>query len=276
MQGNKRVYPSNSFPKKWLSYLLLFLSAVVLFSGIVWNGNDGDVDISLAATPTPIPTNEVFDETVQSRDIALPSSTWYALQLGVFENEEAAKQLADQFIQRGAAGYVWHDGRYRMLAAVYPTKEDAQYVRLQLSEQHTIDSYLYQIELPALAIRLRGMKGQLDILEAAFAHANDLVAQLQSIGVIMDRQERSNAEVLELLLNLRDQMNVVSLRLQQRFTSPRHQTVDGLIACFAQYSGFCDALNANTSAVTLARELKSQTFTTLQMIKDIYDQLSNT
>lgn len=73
-------------------------------------GGGEDVDIQLAQTATPIPTDEVFDETVESREIALPSSTWYALQLGAFENEKAADELARQFMQRGAAGYVWQDG----------------------------------------------------------------------------------------------------------------------------------------------------------------------
>lgn len=276
MQRSKRVYPSNGFPGKWLSYLLLFLSAVVLLSGLVWNGTNDELDISLSATPTPIPTNEAFDETVQSREIQLPSSSWYALQLGAFENESSANELANQFMQRGAAGYVWHDGRYRTLAAIYPTKEDAQYVRLQLSEQHTIDSYLYEIALPQLTLRLQGMGGQLDILEAAFIHANDLAVQLQAISVVLDRQEMNNLEIITQLNDLKSQMNTISLRLQQRFTAPQHQTVTGLIACFDQFSTFCSQLNQNDSAVSLARDIKRQTFSTLELLKEVYDQLGTT
>ena len=35
MQTGKRVYPRQREPGKWLSYLLLFLSAVVVISGVV-------------------------------------------------------------------------------------------------------------------------------------------------------------------------------------------------------------------------------------------------
>ena len=108
MQTGKRVYPRQREPGKWLSYLLLFLSAVVVISGVVSRG--GDLTIEPAATATPIPTDAYFDETVEEREITLPSATWYALQLGAFESETAAQELGQQFVKRGAAGYVWHDG----------------------------------------------------------------------------------------------------------------------------------------------------------------------
>ena len=102
MQTGKRVYPRQREPGKWLSYLLLFLSVAVILSGLVSRG--GDLSIQPAATATPIPTDAYFDETVEEREITLPSATWYALQLGAFEGETAAQELAQQFVKRGAAG----------------------------------------------------------------------------------------------------------------------------------------------------------------------------
>lgn len=274
MQTGKRVYPRQREPGKWLSYLLLFLSAVVVISGVVSRG--GDLTIEPAATATPIPTDAYFDETVEEREITLPSATWYALQLGAFESETAAQELGQQFVKRGAAGYVWHDGRYRTLAAVYPSREDAQAVREQLSEAHSVDSYLYQIDLPALHLLMKGMKGQLDILEAAFAHANDLVTNLQESSVAMDRQEMSGEEAAQLLNGLGEQVSTVSLRLQQRFSAPRHQTVEGLIACFEDYASFLETLDAADSDATFSMKLKRQTLSTLNHLKGVYDALGNT
>ena len=48
--------------------------------GLVWRGEE--VTIETAPTATPIPTDAYFDETVEEREITLPSATWYALQLG--------------------------------------------------------------------------------------------------------------------------------------------------------------------------------------------------
>lgn len=86
MQTGKRVYPRQREPGKWLSYLLLFLSAVVVISGVVSRG--GDLTIEPAATATPIPTDAYFDETVEEREITPPSATWYALPAGVLLKAE--------------------------------------------------------------------------------------------------------------------------------------------------------------------------------------------
>ena len=274
MQAGKRVYPRQREPGKWFSYLLLFLSAVVVLSGLVWRGEE--VTIETAPTATPIPTDAYFDETVEEREVTLPSATWYALQLGAFESETAAEELANQFVKRGAAGYVWHDGRYRTLAAVYPTREDAQGVREQLSEAHSVDSYLYQIDLPSLHVLMKGMKGQLDILEAAFEHAHDLVANLQTLSVSLDRQETSGQEAIELLAGLGGQAETVALRLEQRFSLPQHQTVEGLLACFEDYASFLETLAETDSEATLGMKVKRQTLSTLNHLKSVYDALSNT
>lgn len=275
MEGSKRMYPRDVQPGKWFSYLLLFLSAVVILSGLVWRENGDELSIVPMATATPIPTGVYFDETPEERELTLPAATWYALQLGAFENETAAEELSRQFAKRGAAGYVWRDGRYRTLAALYPTQDEAQNVRRQLSESHTVDSYLYPIALPALRVRMNGMKGQLDILEAAFTHANDLVAQLQVTSVLMDRAEESNAEAMERLVALAGQMETVSLRLKQRFAVPLHPTVEGLVDCFEDYARFMTTLDNNDSAATLSTKLKWQTFASLEKLKRVYDALGN-
>lgn len=276
MDGSKRVYPREKQPGKWFSYLLLFLSAVVVMSGLVWRGGGEELSIEPVVTPSPIPTDAYFDETPEQRELTLPASCWYALQLGAFESETAAGELARQFTQRGAAGYVWQDGRYRTLAALYPTQDEAQNVRRRLSEQHTVDSYLYRIALPALHVRMSGMKGQLDILEAAFTHGNDLVSRLQAISVMMDRGEKNAQEAVECLTALEGQMQTVNLRLQQRFIRPRHQTVEGMIACFEDYLAFCQKLDPNESAAALSVKLKWQTFASLEKLKHVYDALGNT
>ena len=113
-------------------------------------------------------------------------------------------------------------------------------------------------------------------MEAGFIHANDLVAQLQAIGVMMDRQEKNGKEAVELISGLRAQMETVSLRLKQRFAAPRHNTVQGLIDCFEDYAEFSGTLEATDSAVVLATKIKNQTLRSLYILKNVYDELGNT
>ncbi len=275
MEENKRVYPSGSAPGKWLNYVLLFFSAVLLLSGLLWrNGGDG-LELAVKDTPTPIPTDFVFDETMESREITLPSRTWYALQLGAFEKEEAAADLAKAFQNRGAAGYVWQDNRFRVLGALYATAQELQTVREQLSEKRSVDSYPYEIALPPLTLRMKGMKGQLDILEAGFIHGDDLVKQLQELSVLMDRQERTVPEAVERLNTLREEMQTVALRVSQRFTPPRHQAVQGLIDNFDQFGAFTKEVKDTGSAVQLATDIKYQAIAALNRLKTIYDGLQS-
>lgn len=276
MQDNRRVYKTGGFGSRWLSYLLLFLCVVVLLGGLLGRDGNGGVDIAVAPTQTPIPTDEVFDETPESRDIDLPARQWYALQLGAFESEQAANELAERFRLRGAAGYVWQDGRYRALAALYPTKDDAQSVRRRLSEQHTVDTYIYIVELPDVRLRLSGMRGQLDITEAAFKQAHDLVASLQALSVSMDRQESGVEEALITLGAIRRQTDNIALRLRQRFPEPRHGTVTGLLNLYDDYAGFTAGINPSLSVVELTVLVKRQTFESLRRLKDVYDGLGDT
>lgn len=273
MQDNKRVYRTGGFPSVWLNYLLLFLSAVVLISGLVWRGDGDEVDIAPLPTLTPIPTGEAFDETRESRDITLQGREWYALQLGVFENEDSADELAERFRARGAAGYVWGDGRFRVLAALYATKDDAQNVRRQLSENHTVDTYIYQIDLPATELRLSGMRGQLDIMEAAFAQAGDCIASLQALAISMDRQEAGVEDARMALEAIAVQCDNMRLRLRQRFPEPRHQTVEGLLACFDDYMLFTGGLGEGVSVVELTVYVKHQAIHALRLLGNVYEGL---
>lgn len=275
MQAKRRVYPSERKPAKWVSYSLLFLSAVILFSGVAARSG-GDAVFETVATPSPIPLDAAFDETRETREITLNGSVWYALQLGAFETEEAAGQLAEQFQRRGAAGYLWPEERFRVLAAVYPEKEDAQAVRQQLRDQHDVDSYLFEISIPSVSLRMTGMRGQIDILEAAFLHAEELIRQMERISETLDRQEITPAEAAEELNTLREQVELVALRMEQRFLSPRNAAVTGLIGLMRDYAAFAREKTGQESNALLSRQLKYQTIQTIRLLLELTDELRNT
>ena len=275
MQTRKRVYPSERKPAKWVSYSLLFLSAVILFSGVAARSG-GDAVFETIATPSPIPLDAAFDETRETREITLNGSVWYALQLGAFETEEAAGQLAEQFQRRGAAGYLWPEERFRVLAAVYPEKEDAQAVRQQLRDQHDVDSYLFEISIPSVSLRMTGMRGQIDILEAAFLHAEELIRQMERISETLDRQEITPAEAVTELSTLREQVELVALRLEQRFTAPRNTAVERLIALFQDYAAFAREKTGQESNATLSRQIKYQTLQSIRLLLELTGEMRNT
>ena len=273
MERRRCVYRAPKWRVKWLKSILLMASVAILSSGLLYKADKLDFSLVPQTTETPFSMNEAFDETPVSLMIDLPESTWHALQLGVFETEEAARKASDVFRGRGAAGYIWMDGRYRVLASVYPSKADAQLVREQLSERHGIDTYLYTVSCPAVHMRVNGMQGQLEILEAAFEHASGVAVQLYERAVALDRQEISVFETKEYLAGMKTQTDMIVLRLEQRFPKPFHPTVRALIECFKDFSSFSEAFSKEASIVEAGMQLKHQNFVTLEKILDVYQTL---
>ncbi len=82
------------------------------------------------AQPTATPIAAAYDQTVVSREITLAAETWYAIQTGVFSNEDAAREKAELLSDRGAPGAVVEDGeKWRVFIACYGTETDAASVR---------------------------------------------------------------------------------------------------------------------------------------------------
>ena len=276
MEKRKRVYPIRTNGNRLLCGMLLTAALMVFLSGFMFRNKTDSFFLEPMPEQTELSLNETFDETPSETVIDLPEYRWFALQTGVFEKEEAARQSALAFQKRGAAGYLWKDGRFRVLAAVYPTQEDARYVREQLLEQHTIDSYIYNVTFPAVTLRLKGMQGQLEILQAALTHAHDLSAALQRIAVAIDRQEISVQDAVTQIQALHTQLDIVALRIQQRFPAPVPQTLKALLECFEEFAVFSDELTSSESAAALGMKLKYQTFAVLWNIQKIYQTLDHT
>ncbi len=276
MEKRRRVYPAGrSNTGRVLCGILLAAAFAVVLSGLLERGGETFL-LEQEPAPSAVPLDETFDETMTEMVLDLPETTWYALQTGAFEGEEAARQSAQAFQKRGAAGYLWKDGRFRVLAAAYPSEEDARNVREQLQEQHNIDSYLYRISFPSIRLRLKGMQGQVEILQASFSHVHALAVQLQEFSVDMDRQQITAMEMLESLQALQTQLQIVALRLRQRFTAPVPETVKTLLDCFDGYSAFVKTLSSEESGASLGMKLKYHTFETLWNIQSVYQTLSHT
>ena len=113
------------------------------------------------AQPTATPIAAAYDQTVVSREITLAAETWYAIQTGVFSNEDAAREKAELLTDRGAPGAVVEDcEKWRVFIACYGTETDAASVRQRLGENQRIETYLYRWTCPELQLRLKGMAGQ--------------------------------------------------------------------------------------------------------------------
>ena len=143
--------------------VMLFFSAVIILAGIVSRFTGGDeLTATVLATPSPTPLTAAFDETVETREISLPSEVWYCLQSGIFSSEAAAQEKSLAYSDRGAPGFVSPEGgKFRVLLSAYASREDAQSVKEKLAGQQAVETYIYEMVRPALHLQLTGMRGQL-------------------------------------------------------------------------------------------------------------------
>ena len=120
------------------------------------------------------------------------------------------------------------------------------------------------------------MKGQLEVLEAAFVHAHELAAQLQELSIEIDTQGAYARDVVQELKFLQEQADVIVVRLKQRFASPIPETVKKLLECFENFSHFHASVTGNESNALLGTKLKYQTLDTIWNIQNIYHSLNVT
>ena len=161
--------------------------------------------------------------------LSLPGEVWYALQLGAFSGREAALSAAEEYISRGAAGYVSEDaGTYRLLAAAYDTRAAAQAVGARLKSEQGIDAYVLEVSRGALSARCKGQTAQLNALKDAYDCFSACAKQLYTLSCGLDAREKDQRETLEALLSLETTLRAILERVSRLFPD-RPEAAKGLL-----------------------------------------------
>lgn len=172
--------------------------------------------------PIASPTPDVFDRSIVTREVLLPGQTWYAIQTGVFSTREAADEKANAYVDRGAPGVVVEDGgKWRVFIASYGREEDAAAVRQRLGEQQRVETYLYHWSRPELHLRLSGMAGQLDVVEAGLTLLSGAAGILRDTAMLLDASQVSVMEAIQAVTDLDAQISLWEKTAADRFG---HQT----------------------------------------------------
>lgn len=177
--------------------LCLLLGAAIL--GVSWQAQKR-LGVGLFSLTARHPS-AAQDTARQSQELTLSAHTLYALQLGAFTQESAAEQLAQQFAARGAAGYVYRDAdAYRVLAAAYPTRAEAQTVQTRLAAQ-SISTYIHPCVQEQLTLKAGGTGSQLNALKEALDYLDGLAGKLFTLSSGLDNGEVTAGQAREALLS---------------------------------------------------------------------------
>ena len=212
------------------------------------------------ADPTATPVASAFDETVETREISLPGETWYAIQTGVFSTREAAKEKAGAYTDRGAPGYVAQDGdKWRVFIACYGDKTDANSVRTRLQDAQQVETYLFEWANPSLKLRLSGMVGQMDVVEAGLALRRQMAEQLRDDASRLDSGAVTASDERQTIESLDGQVTLWADTARSRFARPYPALVEALLQWADDWQGRYGALLGATGDPTaLSAALKAQ------------------
>ena len=231
--------------------MALLLLAVLVGAGVcVLRQGDKYLTLSPRATLTP------EDSAPDTRSVTLPGKTWYALQLGVFEKESAAAGLAEAFRARGAGGFVDGQDNFRVLAAAYPSRADAQAVQSQLRAAHQVDAFICDVTRPEIVLRLTGQKAQLTALLDAYDALDQAAEHLSSLSCALDNREMKAEEILPALQSRRDTATALARRLAALFGESPHPAVREIIALLSDLSQALDSALAASGETRLGAQIK--------------------
>lgn len=233
--------------------ILLFLALIICAgAAVLYLYQKGDLPLPLPPSPTLSPEETKAEE----RILSLPAQTWYTLQLGVFEQESSAKALAENFQGRGAAGFIYRKESYRVLAAAYESRADAQAVQNQLKAQHGVEAYLMELISPEISLRLTGQKAQLTALSDAYDALNQTAQHLSQLSISLDQRTASDEDIRAALQSRKETIAALESRIRQLFGASPHRAVQPVIDALQQLSRALDTALAAQGSTRLGAGIK--------------------
>ena len=134
---------------------------------------------------------EIFDKLA---DVFANSSSvpvYYAVEIGSYSDIASARQVSELYRKRGAGGYVINDGTYRVIAAVYSNREDAQVIVTKLISDG-LSGTIYEIKGAKVNYDKYGDVGK--ELETAADFCGALYEKLYLISNDLDKGEITENE----------------------------------------------------------------------------------
>lgn len=240
----------------WFAAGILLIGAALA----VWLAQKPAMEAERLGQATPAPSLSGFDQTIVTREVTMPEETWFTIQTGVFSAREAAVEKADDYALRGAPGTVIEDGeKWRVFIASYGNESDASAVRQRLGESQRVETYLYRWTCPELRLRLTGMAGQLDVVEAGLTLLMQAASQLRDTATLLDAAQVTTGEAMKAVQELDGQIELWSETVQSRFGRQQPTLVQSLLAVSENWQERCKAIeSASGSATEMSAALKGQ------------------
>lgn len=253
----RRVYRRKLARRRCMRTVVLLVLIAVAVAAMLGQERRARLSAEAIAQPTATPIAVSYDQSLVEREVTLPEETWYAIQTGVFSTQEAAQEKAGVLTQRGAPGAVVQDGdKWRVFIACYGTETDAASVRQHLGENQRVETYLYRWRCPELQLRLKGMAGQVDVVEAGFTLMMQSVRLLRDTASLLDAGELTQLEAKQALSEQEKQVRLWEKTANDRFGRNPPSPVKELLNQLQAWTAALDACRQQETKTALSAQLK--------------------
>ncbi len=229
--------------------LTLFAAALFILSQTIRFGGAPTATPAPIAPVTPTPaaivaptpgTTQLVDEVPQpgfatqapdqtgSQSVFVPAQDWYAIQFGAYSSDEAARKQAGQYVGRGAAGYTLEDTSFRVLAAVYNSRDEAETIKARLKDGQGIDSYIYRLSADAVELAVTAAPAQIEALQNSYDALNAALQELGRLSMELDKQRIDGAGVILATQEVRLNILAKQKALEQALSGSQSDVVVGL------------------------------------------------
>lgn len=243
---------------------ILCLLALLVSGGFYLLNKNGWIPLNLSLSPSPtLSPDEVKADT---RVMKIPGEVWYALQLGVFSSRDAADAVAAQYLSRGAAAYLYEDGAsFRVLAAAYKTRAEAQTVMSRLKTDHGIETFIFELSRGEVTLKVHGQAAQLTALESAYTCLSGAGGLLADLSAGLDNYTRTEEETRAALTSEEDTVSSLHEKLSTLFNDPP-LSVKGVLENLKALSNALKDAQTQTGAALLGAKIKYAQLLTLDLV----------
>jgi len=170
-------------------------------------GKEGSAARTPSATAAPTAASGDGQAQTVTEEVSVPAMECFALQMGVYTNEDNARAEAEVLQKRGAGGYILNDnGQYRVLAAAYADQTSLNQVREQLTAEG-MESASFTFTAPVSTLRITATQTQLTRIKDGIAALDQIQKDMGAASLAFDKEKQEVSEGLSKAAVLKQQLS---------------------------------------------------------------------
>ena len=190
------------------------------------------------------------------KEMKLPGGTIFALQVGLYAEENNAKDASAQLVSKGGAGYILQtaEGK-RVLIAGYATREDAENVQQRLLKEQQMQTSVFEMSTQEMTVTVSSDADSLAKIETALSSANKYYDDLMGYAISFDKQELDKAVLQQNIAGMKSDAAGIKANLQ-KLEAGDNKVIGALIAYYEKVETALAKAEADLSDAALSSQVK--------------------